>query len=610
MKAYRRLKNQDRVFWAAILLALLTAWRLPAAFGHASESQALSGDAFRVVLAAALFFLFREAFSCKDTRLNRIAYAVGLFFSLCTLIGRQMEREGAFAPFSWGSLLHALFTLLLFGAAYGAALVLFYRGALKLRQRYAPADGQASESLYSRLSGNWLVLFLFFLVCWIPVWLAFWPGTFLGDAVTQFFTYLDNVHNTHHPLLHTLLLGASIMFGVDHDMEGSATTGLALYCGIQMIIMAMALACACRWLRQKKAPLAARTAVTLLFALFPFYAIWPFNAQKDILFGGLALMFLLEMADLWMDPEKTLRSPLRILKFIAVSTLMTLMRHNGVYALCLLIPFAIWWAKPARLRIAALLAGCAAAYFLASGALVWITEAEGVSHIEKLSIPLQQIARVLKENPDELDNDTDGVIETLYGFNPGDAYVPQIADPVKWSANSSEIDENLPGLFSLWARLGFKYPLTYLEAFFTQNIPYYLPGTDMLYRFDLRFIQIDMFPINFTTLNPALRPYYEDYDQNLSFLGIPGVRLLSDTAFYVWLCIAALGYALYCRQRQWMACLTFLLAIWVTNLLGPVPLIRYMLGFFYGIPVLLAVMAAPARKPELPPGDDSALQKG
>jgi len=598
MNAYQRLKKLDWAFCVPLLLALLTAWRLPVAFGLSSETKAFSGNAFRVVLAAALYYLYRKAFSCKDVKLNRIAYAIGLFFSLCTLIGGQMERVGAFATFSWAGLLHQFLLLLLFGVAYGAVLVLIYRRALSLQQKIRKTNGPAREPLWSRLSGNWLILSLFFIACWIPVWLAFWPGIFLYDAVIQFFTYLDNVHSTHHPLLHTLLLGASILFGIDHDLDGAATSGLAIYCGIQMVLLAMMLAYACWWLRKKNAPLAARLGVTFMFALFPFYAIWPFNAQKDILFGGLVLMFLLELADLWMDPKKILRSPLRILKFIAIATLMMLMRHNGIYALCLLLPFAIWWAKPVRLRVAALLAGCAAAYFLAYGALIWVTEAEVVSQIEKLSIPLQQIARTLKENPDELDNDVDGVIDVLYGFNPGDAYVPEIADPVKWSATADEIDDNLPALLSLWARLGVKYPLTYLEAFFAQNTPYYYPGSDMLFRFDLRFVQIDMFPIDFTPLNPALRPYYEAYDRDLSFLGLPGVHLLSDTAFFVWLCIAALGYAIYQRQRQWMVGLTFLLAIWVTNLLGPVPLIRYMLGFFYGMPVLLAVMCKPARQVE------------
>jgi len=356
----------------------------------------------------------------------------------------------------------------------------------------------------------------------------------------------------------------------------------------------MMLAYACGWLRRKKAPLTAWTCVTLLFALFPFYSLWAFCAQKDILFGGLILLFLLDLADLWMEPGEVLRSPFRILKLIIISTLMMLMRHNGIYALCLFLPFAIFFAKHERLRVTALLAGCIATYFLANGILIGATEATIPSKREMLSIPLQQVARTLIENPDATMEDTDSVLDTLYGFNPGLVYVPKTADPVKWAADDDEIDDCLSELLSLWVRLGFKHPKVFLEAFFAQNSPYYLPGATMLAHLDLNVIQMDMFPITPASYIPALRSFYESYNENLILSNLPGVRLLSDTGFFVWLCVAALGYAVYQKQKQWATCLVFLLTIWVTCLLGPVALIRYMLGFFYGIPVILAAMSAPA----------------
>ena len=39
--------------------------------------------------------------------------------------------------------------------------------------------------------------------------------------------------------------------------------------------------------------------------------------------------------------------------------------------------------------------------------------------------------------------------------------------------------------------------------------------------------------------------------------------------------------------------LWFLLALWGTCLVGPIAIIRYMLGIFYTLPVLLAAMLAP-----------------
>lgn len=579
-----------RISVAALLVAVLAVWRLPAALGLAQGSQLFAASAVSVVLVGALYLLLRRAFVSRDRRLNVTAALVGLLFSAFLLAGIPLQAAGTYAAFSWGGALAWLGTWLIFGAVFGAAVLLCYQGALALARR-APRAG--AESRFSRALGSWPVVFVLLLLCWLPVWLAFWPGSFSPDSATQFYSYVDWQHSTHHPLLHTLLLGFLLSVGIDASPDGTATWGLALYSMVQMALTAGILAYACHWLRRRGAPLAARLIVTLLFMLFPFYALWSFYSQKDVLFGALALLFSLQLCDVWREGPAALRRPWRIVAFVLVAVLMALMRNNGVYALCLLLPFGLALARGMRLRAAGLLAGCVAAYLAANGALVWATEATVPCKIEMLSIPLQQIARTLRDEPAAIELDTQGVLSTLYEGSPADVYAPDIADPVKWAANYDSVDESLPALFSLWARMGIAYPKPFIEAFLTQNLPYYLPGAPMRDRFDLGVTQLDYYEIQEQSFLPGLRDVLLTYDGTLSLLGLPGVRLLSDTAFYVWLCIAALGLALYRRQRHWAVAFVFLLALWATCLAGPVAIIRYMLGFFYAMPVLLAAMLAP-----------------
>ena len=588
---------------AALIIAVLAVWRLPVVLGQPQDSLIFAGSAMSIVLVAALFLLIRHAFGCEDARLNRTVYSIGLIFSAFTLVGKQVEANSGLLPLSWASALDGLFLWALYAVVYGAALLLIFQTITSLTQR---AAASARESLFSRILGNYFFVFALLLLCWIPVWLAFWPGTFVYDSGTQFYTYYDWVHNTHHPLLHTLLLGFCIVLGIDITPEGDAAVGLAIYSIVQMVLMAGLLAYACRWMRRRGAPLAARVFVTLLFAIFPFYGIWSFSAQKDILFGALAMVFILQLMDLWRDGYAALRSAWRIAGFILTATLMMLMRNNGIYALILFIPFALLWAKGARLRMAAVLAGCAAVYFAVNGALIWATEAVIPCKIELLSIPLQQIARTLRDNPSAIDLDTDQVLDTLYDVDLAEIYAPAVADPVKWTAYYDEVDANLPKLLSLWARMGVQNVKTYLEAFLVQNLPYFLPGARMIYRFDLGVVQIDLFYIQEHSYLPGLQSIIKGYDNTLTLFGLPGIRLLSDTAFYVWLCIAGFGYAIYRRKYQWMSSFVFLLAIWISCLVGPVAIIRYMLAFFYAIPVMLAVMLAPEGKPALPATEEPA----
>ena len=578
---------------AALLLAVLCAWRLPVCFGLGADSVLFSSRGITVALAAGLYLLLRCGLTCRDRRLLYCAYGLGLAFSLMTVMGEQLKTNGEFLPFAWLSLLDGLFLWTLFALVYGSLLVMAARGMSRLADR---AD--KTESLFDKISGNFFVVFALLLLCWLPALLACWPGSFRDDAVVQFYQYMDGSYAAHHPLLHTLFLGFLMMTGIDRDAEGSAATGLALYGVVQLVLMAAIVAWACHWLRRKRVPAGVRVGVTLFFALFPFYGLWSFNAVKDVLFAGFALLFVMNLIDLWQDGYALLRSPLRIIGFVLSALLMMLFRNNCIYALGLLLPFAVLWAKGARWRVAGLLAGCMAAYLLANAGLTAALEAESGSVVEALSIPLQQISRTLKADPDALTSEEDrALIDALYeGVSPSEYYYPASADPVKWAISYDLLEENLPRLLSLWARLGVTHSKPYAEAFLVQNLPYTLPGADTLFRLDLGLVSMDLYPLETSSYLPELYTLYQRYDDTQTFLGLPGVRLLSDTAFWVWVCLAGFVYGLYRRQRAFQAAFGFLLAYLCTCLMGPIAAMRYVVVLFYAAPVLLAAMLGKGEK--------------
>lgn len=514
----------------------------------------------------------------RDRRLLVCAGLPAAFFALMTVLGGDLRANGALRQPLWQSAVLFVLWTFLFGVLLLTAFALLSRQSQRV---------PATEGVLGRISGSFAAAFLLLLICWVPVWLAFWPGHFSPDSITQFYAYYNEDHSTHHPLLHTLLLGFCMMVGIDHHPEGYATGGLALYCGIQLVLVAVGVAYAVSWLRRRGAPVWARLIVLLLFALNPFYAPWNFYAQKDVLFGVLVLLFCLQLADLWQFGMK----PLHIVGFAAIAVLMMLLRNNGIYALMLLLPFAVWWSKGKRVQMAALLAGCMALYVAVNAGMMYVLYASEGSKVEILSIPLQQIARTIRENPSARDLDTEGVLDELFGETDiAEVYSEQIADPLKWSVDYDLLDENIPALLSLWLKMGIRHFDTYVEAFLAQNLPYLLPYSDMIQTFDFGVQQIEWFPIEETSYLPGLRAAYEEYEQTLQFMGIPGTRLLSDAAFYAWLALAGFAYACYRKCYGWMAAFGFLIAVWLTCLLGPVAIMRYMLGLYDAVPVLWAMM--------------------
>ncbi len=520
-------------------------------------------------------------------RLLGFSSALGAVLSAVTVSGAELMKYGAFRPFSWGHLFAGLGLFVLLAAVYGAALA----GLFWLMDRQAARELK-KESLLSRLSGNGFVVFVLLMLCWFPAFLTFFPGWFSADSLVQFESFYNGDPYSHHPLLHTALLGFCMVKGIGLHPEGYATYGVALYTVVQMVLLAACVAYACWWMKRRRVPVWARLTVTLFFALWPFYHLWPICAQKDVLFAALVLLFCLQMVDLWHFGMK----PVRLVFFVIIAVLMMLFRNNGVYALVVLIPFAVWWAKGRRIRMGALLAGCAALYLIVNTTMVTVMEAQPGSKVEMLSIPLQQMARTLRDDPEAIELDEDGVLDTLYhGRNPAELYHVLIADPVKWEVDYDLLDENIPALLKLWARMGVGHLKTYIEAFMAQNLPYILPYAEMEFHFDLAVKQPVFFPIEQFCLKPELYKPYMKYIETLNVLEIPGTRLLSDTAFFVWLTLIGLVYAAYRRERGLMMAFGFLLAVWITCLLGPVALFRYMLCVFYTTPVLFAYLLIPGR---------------
>ena len=567
-----------------IVFACLTAflWQDMVDIGNYS----FDGNALFLIFLIACYFLYKRSFSCNNKRLCKLSYSVGFIYSLFTVVCIPLLHADGFPPFSWMDSLLTSLRLCTFTAAYGSIVLISYEWILN-----RPILFNREEKWLSRVTGNYFVLFFFFLLCYLPIFVAFYPGSFTADSVTQFWQFYNDEHSTHHPLLHTWFLGTCMMFGIDLSADGLPSVGIAIYNAIQIVIICSIFAYALVWLRKRHAPLWSRITLTLFFGLFPFYPLWTFSVQKDTLFSGFILLFLLLLIDIWQENKK--QSVIRIILCVLSSVLMMLLRNNGIYALCVALPFIVLLAKGARIRITAIIASSIAITVLISHGLASYMYAETPCKIELLSVPLQQVSRTLQKHPEAIDIDTAKVLDTLYDSTPDHFYHPLISDPVRWNAHYDQVDANLLPMMSLWLRMGVAYPKPYVEAFLIQNLPYLLPGTNMLYHFDLAVKELEMFPIETFHYFPLIKTQYSAYGKTLTFADIPGVRLLSDTAFYVWVAIFLFGLAWYRKEKAYIAALIFLFAIWLSALAGPVAIIRYMLPFFYVVPVLFSMMLRP-----------------
>ncbi len=542
--------------------------------------------------------------------LNKRSVAAGavlsVLFGAAMVFGAQLEQRGGIAYEAVGTWLRVLgVSVPAFAGILGLSMLLFFLERRRGEDAAAAAEGRREERPFYRAKGFYLTA-LVFLLCWLPVFLAAFPGFFLYDAQEELNMVLTRRFTTHHPLLHVLMLGGTVK--AVEKLTGSYNAGIAVYLCCQAAFAAMSFSYILYRMKSWGISRPVRAAGGVYLALFPVIAMFALCSTKDVPFTVCLLLFLVTLVEL---PGR-----LREMSFLRAAwppvlwgVLMMLLRHNGVYALAAAVPFYLFAAGKNRKKLAVVLAAAVILYIGCSGALKAATRADDSENQEILTVPIQQLARVHAYERDAFDEKD---LETLYSFLPKEAlghYRPDNSDLVKIRFQNAFYEEHGAQFYRLWLGTGLKKPATYLNAFFANNYGYWYPYTvlncysgNQMYTFVYR----DSSYFGFETEQPGVRksllPAVEEWIRKISleisWQRIPGLRVLFHPAYYFWTFLFALYYQ-FTRKRYRVCCGGMLiLALVATVLLGPQVTVRYVLSFYFGFPLLLALLleAAPIER--------------
>lgn len=444
------------------------------------------------------------------------------------------------------------------------------------------------------------VLVCFFLLCWLPVFLAVYPGFFVYDAQDELVQVQTRQFTTHHPLSHVLLLGGTVQ--AVHKMTGSYNAGIAVYTVLQMAGMAgvftyvisfMKKSGVCRWLR---------TGGVFYYAFFPVNVMFVLCSAKDSLFSGALLLLLTTLARMAGQPETFWRDRKETAVFGISALVMMCLRHNGMYAFLVLAPvMLLFYGKGVRRRMGLLFGIVFGCYILISSGLAAILAAQDSENQEMLTVPIQQLARVWKYEEDSL---TEEQKQTLYEILPKEAlpfYTAKVSDGVKrWFDNEAFAAD--PWKYAvLWAEVGIRHPFTYLNAWFMTSYGFWYPDTVIdVYRgngvFTFTYKDSSFFgyevelPGTRESKIPWLDGVYRDMSLEIAQQKIPAVSMLFSPGFLFWVFVFTGGYAYYRKKNEWLLPFGMILLLWLTVILGPTYLPRYVLILWFALPGALAVL--------------------
>lgn len=546
--------------------------------------------------AAGCFFLMRFALERESGKAAAFwAFVLGLLFALLVFVGAQLEVYGRLELLY--SLDDGLFVLRGLLALAGSALFLtavLHLVFSHLAER-AAVSGEGPAPLIKKRGLRLAAMTALILLCWLPCFVAFYPGCLSPDSLLELEQQLGLAPlSNHHPYLHQLMI--RLCLGL---CPGSVEGGVAVYTGLQQLILAFSFALAVELLGSMGVHRAICRGVLAFFALFTVNAFYSVTMWKDVVHGAATLLFVLLLIreGLSGPGEERKAGMLRSLALVAAAFFFCTLRNNGWYAFLLGFPVYIVLLRRSWKRLGLVFLSV---LLLVSGYNHLIFDVMGIkksASAEVLSVPLQQIARVVKLNPEELQSREFAEIEDMF-IEPeglGERYRSYISDPVKAPESfRSELFAQTPGRFvKSWIGLGLRHPVTYVEAFLLQCYGYWYP--DVSYWTAHNAIEDNELGLSQREENFSMRHQLSMLHQDLSEkLPTAFVYSLGLMAWLLLICVVLLCLKGWGR----LAAPTVILAMfWLTTLASPVYCeYRYLYGFVLCVPVYLGLAAGLGKK--------------
>lgn len=535
-----------------------------------------------------------EMQSDKKQSANRSRLIAGVFsllFSAGILFGARLDSVDNVDIRDWKLWVSVLVLTLIFSGL----VPLLWRLLDLLQQKWIGRKADAGEK--EERGKTVLYPFFFLLLCWLPVFLAVYPGFFVYDAQEEYVQVASRTFSTHHPLVHVLLLGGMVC-GV-HKLTDSYNLGIACYTVLQMLFVAGGFTFLFWYLRKKGIPRVVRLIGLAYLGLFPTVVMFTLCSAKDGLFTTALLLLLICLLEMGMQESFFSSKGWRLL-FVLSGMAMMLLRNNGFYAFLVMIPILLVLQRKQWRQVLFLGALAVAGCLLVNGGLKTALHAQSGEYQEILTVPIQQLARTYKYAP-EVFSEEDR--EILYEVLPEEAlslYTPRLSDPVKYRFDNAAFARDKAKYAGLWMRVGLKKPLVYLNAWWLTSYGFWYPNTVInVYGGNtvFTFTYKDNSYFGYEVEEPGVReskiPWLDEVYRKLSLEvwkeKVPVVSWLFSPGGMFWLYAFLFTWLLNNRRYEILYPFLPIFLLWLTVLLGPTYLPRYVLFLWYGFPLLLGM---------------------
>ena len=543
------------------------------------------------ILLVFLCFITDYVLKIEDKRLIISSIILATVLSLMSVIGDVINTYLDLSIVITNKNLILYYCIKLIGT-----IALIYIGTVSMytwiNKKITATTEENEWKIFNATKKNVFIYWAIIFVAYIPYLLTYYPGAITSDSLSQISqgVGIEQISN-HHPFFHTTIISIFLKIG---GVIGNYNIGVALYSVVQMLALSGIFAYTIYYMNKKRIPMPLRITTLVFYALYPVHAMYSITMWKDIPFAISMLLFVIFINELVTNKEQFFKSKKNLLLFAITMLLVILFRNNGIYVIILTAPFIFLFAKKYYKQLIIVFVGVLLIYSVLWKGLVFnILNVQEGSIVEALSVPLQQVARVVRDKSDELTDEEKTQIRKFWPIdNLGEIYDPKLSDNVKWSMDSKVFSENKGEFIKLWIGLFVKYPGIYIESFLCNSYGYWYPeASNWVVSREIaepkteeqQELGLKQTPVIDSSLVKNIDSYIEKRN-------IPIISMFFSVGFAMWLVFAQIAYIIYRKQYKLLLIFAPILFLWLTNLASPVFCeFRYIYSLFTCLPILLFV---------------------
>ena len=462
-------------------------------------------------------------------------------------------------------------------------------------------EWQASEKA---IVGKWIpfVSGLVCFVCWIPYLLANYPGIMTIDSMNQFAQVVGvYAASNHHPWAHTQVM--KLFYQIGMFFTGNTTFAISFYTIFQMLFMAACISYLIATLMKCHLNKWALGLIIAFYALVPYNALYAVTIWKDSMFAGGVLLYITTLLRILIclpKKENTKEGIADMGMLVLSGIMMCLFRTNGWYAFLVTIPFCIYTFRRYWQSMLLLQGIILIAVLLVKGPVMNANDVIQPDLVESLSIPVQQISRVIVSGKSLTEKQSTFLNRILDTSKIEELYNPYVSDGFKRLVRAGDeeyLEAHFGEFLKIYLQIGLQHPGDYLLAFRDQSVGYWFPVQEGIIAGDTGVIENEFGVMNKPVLKGRLVIKINEIALKLKDM-LPGYGILWSMGGILWIILMTAALMIIRGDRSYLLLYVPCIAIFLTLVIAtPVAKeFRYAYPYIFCVPLYLLLPFLPKKK--------------